>query len=413
MSPSSFRRDTCRLCGGNDLELVLKLVPTPAGDAYVSCKHLEKEQESFPLDIFLCRTCGTSQLLNVIDPKILYGNYIYETSVSLGLAEHFRRYVDDVISRANPPKGALVLDIGSNDGTLLKFFKSRGMSVLGIDPAPQATQKARESDIDTLQAFFTLDLARKIKDERGHATIITANNVLANIDNLVEVVEGLHELLAPDGILVFETGYLVDLVEKKLIDNIYHEHLLYYSVKPLEAFFHRCGMELIDIERIPTKGGSLRGIVQLEGGRHTISPSVGRLMKFEIDLGVDRADIFKTFSTEIDIIKNQLVSLLRDLKAQGKTIAGYGASVGVTTLIYLFDLADVLSFIVDDNPIRQNLFSPGCHIPVISPQAIYGRKPEYVLILAWRYSEPIMKKHKAYLGQGGHFIVPLPQIKIT
>jgi len=412
MIATVFRRSTCGLCGGRNLELVLKLASTPAGDTYVPAGSLKEVQEVFPLDLFLCRACGGVQLLDVVDPKIVYGNYIYETSISLGLAEHFQKSVDKIMGYVKPSKGAFVVDIGSNDGTLLKFFKNQGMSVLGVDPAPHAAQKARDSGIETLQTFFTIDVARKIKDKRGPAAIVTANNVIANIDNLTDMIEGLRELMAYNGVFVFETGYLVDLIQKKLIDNIYHEHLSYYTVRSLEALFRRNGMELIDVERIPTKGGSLRGIVQLRGGGRTISPSVSQLIELETKLGAGHAGVFKDISAEINALKKKLLNFLRDLKTQEKTIAGYGASVGVTTLIYLFGLADILSFIVDDNPSRQNLFSPGHHIPVVSPQVIHERKPDYVLILAWRYSEPIIKKHQAYLKQGGHFIVPLPRLKV-
>ena len=412
MNATIFRRDTCRLCGGHDLELVLQLAPTPPGDVYVPAELLDEIQGTYPLALFLCHSCGHTQLLDMVDPEILYGDYIYVTTISLGLAEHFRRYADDVLRRVNPAEGTLVVDIGSNDGTLLKFFQGRGMRVLGVDPARDIARKATESGIETLPSFFTSELAHQIKNERGPAAIITANNVFANVDDLTDMTEGIRHLLAPDGVFVFETGYLVDLIQNTLVDNIYHEHLSYYSVKPLKTFFPHHGMELIDIEHVSTKGGSLRGTVQLAGGPRTASPSVAKLVALEASLGLDRAETFKAFAARIDTVKSQLVSRLRDLKAQGKTIAAYGASVGTTTLIYYFGLGDMLSFIVDENRRRQGLFSPGYHIPVLPPQVIYERKPEYVLILAWRYAEPIVEKHQAYLEQGGHFIVPLPKIVV-
>ena len=412
MNELNFRRDTCRLCGGHNLELVLQLAPTPAGDVYVSVEHLDQTQETYPLDLFLCHGCGHSQLLDAVNPEVLYGDYIYMTSISLGLTEHFRRYADEVLCSVNPSQGALVVDIGSNDGTLLKFFQERDMRVLGVDPARDIARKVTESGIETLPTFFTAELARKIKNERGPAIIVTANNTFANVDDLADMTEGIRDLLPPDGVFVFETGYLVDLIQKNLFDNIYHEHLSYFSVKPLEAFFRRHGMELINTERNPSKGGSLRGTVQLAGGPRTVSPSVAKLMAFEASLATDRAETFKAFAAKIDIVKNQLISLLCNLKTQGKTIAGYGASVGVTTLIYHFDIGNLLNFLVDDNPRKQNLFSPGFHIPVLSSQIIYERKPDYVLILAWRYAKPITKKHQKYLEQGGHFIVPWPKIEV-
>ncbi len=412
MNASVFRRNTCRLCGRYDLELVLQLAPTPIGDAYVSVEHLSKVQETYPLDLFLCHDCGHLQLLDVVDPEVLFGDYVYLTSSSLGLIEHFRRYADEVLASVMPPEGALVVDIGSNDGSLLKFFQDQGMHVLGIDPARDIARKATESGIETLSTFFTAELARKIKNERGPTAIVTANNVFAHIDNLGDVADGIRELLATDGIFVFEVSYLVDIIQKMLFDTVYHEHLCYHTVKPLDSFFCRHGMQLIDVQRIPTKGGSLRGTAQLAGGPWTVSPSVARLMAIETNLGLDRAETFRAFAVRIDSVKNQLLSLLRDFKVQGKTIAGYGASVTVTTLIYHFDLGDMLSFIVDDNPQKQNLFTPGHHIPVLSSQAIYERMADYVVILAWNYAQPIMKKHQAFLDQGGHFIVPLPRVEV-
>lgn len=412
MNTSVFRRDNCRLCGGHDLELVLQLTPTPVGDDYVSVDRLDVVQETFPVELFLCRSCGLSQLLDVIDPEILYGEFIYETSISLGLIEHFQRYADEVLRRVLPPEGALAIDIGSNDGTLLRFFQEQGMRVLGIDPAREIAQKATASGVETLPTLFTTELARKIKNERGLATIVTANNTIANIDDLDNITEGIRDLIAPDGIFVFETGYVVDLIQAGLFDNIYHEHLSYFSVKPLESFFRRYDMELIEVERISTKGGSLRGTVQLGGGPRPLSSSVNSLINFESELSINRPEPFNVMATRINNVKEQLVSLVRDLKAQGKTIAGYGASVGVTTSLYHFDLGNLLRFIVDDNPAKHNLFSPGHHIPVFPSEAIYGRNPDYVVVLAWRYADPIINKHQTYLDQGGHFIVPLPEISV-
>ena len=412
MSRCIFRRDNCRLCGGHNLELVFQLAPTPIADDYVSEDSADEIQETYPLDLFFCHECGHLQLLDVVDSKILFSNYIYVSRSSLGLVEHFRKYADEMMLRLNPSKGALVVDIGSNDGTLLRFFQEQGMRVLGVDPARDIARQATESGIETLPTFFTVELARKIKNERGTAAIITANNVFAHVDDLADIAEGIRDLLAPDGVFVFEVSYLVDLIQNMVFDFIYHEHLCYHSVKPLEAFFPRHGMELIDAERIPTKGGSLRGFAQLADGPRAASQSIAELIALETKLGLDHAEVFKTFAAKIDTVKNQLFSLLRDLKAQGKTIAGYGASATVTTLIYHFELREFLSFIVDDNPERQGLFSPGHHIPVFSPQVIYERKPDYVIILAWRFSEPIMKKHGEFLEQGGHFIVPLPEVNI-
>jgi SAM-dependent methyltransferase len=390
----------------------LQLAPTPIADDYVPADRVDEVQEVYPLDLYLCRSCGHVQLLDVVDPEALFGEYVYVTSVSLGLVEHFRRYADELIRRMNLPQGALVVDIGSNDGTLLRFFQEGGMRVLGVDPAREIARQATESGIETLPTYFTFELARKIRQERGSAAVITANNVFAHVDDLADMTEGIRALLAGDGVFVFEVSYLVDIVQKFLFDTVYHEHLCYHTVKPLDFFFSRRGMQLIDVQRIRTKGGSLQGIAQLAGGPWPVLPSVAEHVALEERLGFDRPETFKAFATTINGVKAQLLNLLRDLDAQGKTIAGYGASATVTTLLYHFDLGGVLDFIVDDNPRKHNKFSPGHHIPVFSPEALCEREADYVLILAWNYAEPIMKKHQTFVDQGGHFIVPLPEVRV-
>jgi SAM-dependent methyltransferase len=407
------RRDDCRLCGGKDLELVLPLTPAPIVDAYVPAGRLNEVQSTYAMDVFLCLSCGHAQLLDVLDPRVLYPDYIYETKSTLGLVEHFEKYAREITERVSPRHGTLVVDIGSNDGSLLRFFRSHGMRVLGVDPAREIARKATEAGIETLPNFFTSGLAREIKEKRGAATIVTANHLFANVDDLAELAEGVRDLLDPEGVFVFETSYLVDLIQNMVFDFIYHEHLNCFSVKPLKGFFLRHGMELIDVERVPTRGGSIRGIVQHLGGLRPVQPSLANLISSEECLGIGSTDAFERFAGRIEGARNQVVGLLRDLNAKGMTIAGYGASATTTTLIYHFGFGDVLSFIVDDNPAKQGLFSPGLHIPVLPPQVIYQRNPDYVLVLAWRYAEAIMSKHRSYLEKGGHFVLPLPQMRVV
>jgi len=412
MNELVFRRDTCRLCSGRNLELVLQLAPTPPVDAYVSAELLNKVQKTYPLDVFLCHSCGHVQLLDVVSPKILFGSYIYETASSPGLVEHFHRYANDVLDFVKPAADALVIDIGSNDGTLLRFFKERRFRVLGVDPAREIAGKATQFGIETLPCFFTDNLAGKIRTDYGPAAVITANNVFAHADDLAGMTDGISKLLAPDGVFVFEVHYLLDMVKGMIFDFIYHEHLCYHSVKPLKTFLRCHNLELIDVQRTPVKGGSLRCIAQPLGGPRVVSSSVAELIGLEERIGLDRPEMFKSFAAQIDRVKTELVSLLSGLKKQEKSVAGYGASATSTVLIYHFDLGDVLNFIVDDNPQRQNLFSPGYHIPVLSPRAIDERKPDYMLILVWRFSKMIIEQHRAYLDRGGHFILPLPDIKV-
>ena len=282
-----FHRTTCRLCGGKDLTLALKLAPSPLPDAYVPVEDADKPQPLFPLNLFLCRGCGFSQLLDVVLPGAIYTYYLYETKSSLGLVDHFKQYADEVLDRIQPARGSLVVDIGSNDGTLLSFFKKRGRRVLGIDPAVEIARKATGSGLETLPALFTFELSQRIKREWGPATIITANNLFANVDDLTDLTRGIRELLAPDGVFIFESSYCVDMIQNMIFDFIYHEHLSYFSVKPLNTFFHEQGMEIIDIQRISTKGGSLRYTVQLAGGPRAVSGSVAEFIELERRMAPD------------------------------------------------------------------------------------------------------------------------------
>ena len=373
---------------------------------------LSEAQLSFPLDLYLCLECGHVQLLDVVDPDLLFGNYIYTTSISLGLVEHFRRYAEEVAQKFSLAGNSLALDIGSNDGTLLKFFKEKGLRVLGIDPAVRIAQQATEAGIETIPAFFTRELAMKIRNSHGQAALITANNVFAHSDNLPDMADGIRELLAGDGIFVFEVSYLVDIIEKLLFDTVYHEHLCYHSIKPLDHFFRAHDLELIDVHRMGSKGGSIRAFVQRRGGPRPVQPIVSELLALEAKMGLDKPDIFARFSEKLDRIKGELHELLGRLKQEKKTIAGYGASATVTTLLYKFELGKHLDFVVDDNVSRHGMFSPGQHLPVYPPQALQERGAHYAVILAWQYAEPILKKNEAFMQQGGRFIVPLPTVRV-
>jgi hypothetical protein len=393
--------------------MVLSFTPTPLANAFMPVERLGEVQQRYPLDLFLCKDCAHVQLLDVVDPELLFRDYVYVSSTSPVFVEHFRRYADDVLEMTKLPEGALIIEIGSNDGTLLKFFKQRGMRVLGIDPARDIARRADDEGIETVPSFFGTALARGIRKERGSASVILANNVFAHIDDLTDVVSGIRELLRPDGIFVFEVSYLVDVVGKVLFDTIYHEHLSYHSVQPLERFFSRHGLQLIDAQRVATHGGSLRGTVQLAGGPRAVSSRVSELIMQEQAMKLGAKQTFKSFGMRIAGIKERLAALLRGLKSEGKSIGGYGAPAKATTLLYHFDLGDVLDFVVDDSPLKQNLYTPGHHIPVLPSRALYERKPDFLLILAWNFAQAIIAKHQAFRQLGGRFIVPLPEMEVV
>ncbi|MCJ2164132.1 MULTISPECIES: class I SAM-dependent methyltransferase [unclassified Pseudodesulfovibrio] len=407
-----YTRTDCRLCRSESLETVLEIGSTPVGDDFVTAENSIRHQPTFPLELSVCRNCGLLQLPGVINPELIYSDYLYETSASLGLEEHFINYAKRMVDKVQPKADALVVDIGSNVGCLLHGVKSLGYSVLGIEPASALAKKATDSGVETWPMFFNRETACMIKREKEPAGIITANNVFANIDDLTDMMEGIAELLDHDGVFVFETGYMLDTVQNTVIDNVYHEHLCYFSVLPLIPFFYSHGLELVDVERIPTKGGSIRGMVQRKGGPRVVAESVTGLANLERELGFEGMAPFSNFVKRVEEMKRELLALIDDLRAQGKTVAGYGASVGVTTMLYYLDLKDRLDCLYDDNPVKFGTFSPGLHIPVHDSSKIYEHRPDYILNIAWRYANPIMNRHEAYLENGGQFISMLPVVSI-
>ena len=393
--------------------MVLSLTSTPPANAFVDENCLAQKQDCFPLKLFFCKSCAHVQLLDVVDPRILFEHYVYVSGTSPVFVRHFQDYANDVVARFAPTSGGLIVDVGSNDGTLLRYFQDQGYKVLGIDPAMEIAESASQSGIETKSAFFTRDLAAALRQEYGPATVVTANNVFAHADDLGGILAGIRTLLDKDGVFVFEVSYLLDVMEKCLFDTIYHEHLAYHSIKPLQKFFADNGMQLIDVQRVDSHGGSLRGFVQRDDGTRTVSTNVAEAIAVEEAVGLDREETYHAFAARIEQIKGELNDLLKSIKAENKTIAGFGAPAKATTLMYHFNIGpDMIDYIVDDSPLKQNLFSPGLHIPVVPSDVLATQKPDYVLILAWNFAEPIMSNHKHFTSSGGHFIVPLPEIKV-
>ena len=388
------RRDDCRACGSGMLELVLSLKPTPIGDAYISPDRKDIHQPSYPIDLYMCAQCGLAQIRDVIDPDVLYGEYIYVTSSSMGLAEHFREYAATVVARSRLSAQSLVVDVGSNDGTLLKAFQAMGMSVLGIEPAPHIAEKANAGGVKTIDSFFTPELAKNIVSEHGHAKLVTANNVFANIDDLNSWVEAVNLLLADDGVFVLESCYLADLVQNLVFDFIYHEHLSALSVKPIQALFRRVGLQLVGVQRVATKGGSLRYFIQRPQGPVGNDGSVSEFAALEERIGLYNKETFVSFAKTIDGLRDKTVSFLDRAIKEGKSVAGFGASITCTTLIYHFEIGRHLDYLVDDNTAKQGLLSPGLHLPVYPTSVLCERMPDYVVILAWRFAEPFMRKNR-------------------
>jgi SAM-dependent methyltransferase len=401
------------MCGESLLTKVMSLTPTPPGNDFLTKEELGRDELVYPLDLYFCEVCHHVQLGHVVDPKILYQkNYSYVSATSAHFVSHLKNYAAEMVGRFGLQPGDLVADIGSNDGTCLSFFKEQGMSVVGVDPATGIAERATANGVETVADFFSYDLAVELREKYGTAKYITSHNACAHIDDLFDVVKGVEHWLAGDGVFVLEVGYLVDVYNNIWFDTIYHEHVDYHTVAPFERLFARVGMEVIAVDRISPQGGSIRVMVQKRGGALERDSSVDELITLEHELGLDRAETLRKFDNKISEVGEKLQNLIQSLKADGETIAGFGAPTKATTLMAHFGLDEgVLDFIVDDNPLKQGLFTPITHIPVLSADALYERRPDYVLILAWNFAEPIMKMHIKYSDEIGQFILPMPELE--
>ena len=299
-----------------------------------------------------------------MNPDLLFRQYTYATKSSMGLVDHFRKYATEMVAKAGAAPRSLVVDIGSNDGSLLKAFRELGFRVIGVDPATEIAARATADGVLTLPEYFSPRVAFEIREEHGPAALVTANNVFAHSDQLPAMADALRALLAPDGLFTFEVSYLLDIVQRMLFDTIYHEHLCYHSVRSLSRFFLRHGLQLIDLKRIPTKGGSLRGTVQIAGGSRPISSDVRRLAEWEELTQLHFFETFRAFSRRIEMAKEQFASLLDRCRATSKIVAGYGASPTVTTLINQFALAHSTSSSTIIPP-SSTLLAPDNNFPFI------------------------------------------------
>ena len=405
-----YQKNNCRLCGSSDLNKILGLTPTPWADDYRKKEKLS-EQKSIPLDLYQCTSCHHVQLKDIIDAEEIYLNYTYETESTLGLGEHFKDTAKSILDIYDNKKG-LVIDIGSNDGILLKYFKDYGLDVLGIDPMPDIASKASKLGINTLPIFFNSKTADDVKKEYGKADIISSNNLVADTDDLDDFIEGVKKLLNKDGIFFFETFYFYLQVKNFVWDFTYHEHYSYFLVLPLKNYFEKKGFEIINIEPNLTKGGSMRCALKLKGGKYPVNKSVENYISKEKDAGFYDGKFIKEYSDKINLSKEIFKKEISKIVKNGSKISGYGASATSTTLIYHYEMGEMLDFLYDDFKVKHDLYSPGYHIKVLPSEKIYENKPEYIIILAWRYHEKIIEKNKKFLLDGGKFIIPMPEYKI-
>jgi SAM-dependent methyltransferase len=402
----------CRLCDKSVLDDIITLSPTPPANNLITKEQLGKQVERFPLVVCRCDACQHLQLRYIVDPKLMFSTYLYVSGTSPVMRQHLADQADQLAERTRNAKNKFVVEIGSNDGSLLQNFQRHGFRVLGIDPAKNVAEQANKAGVPTIADFFNESLGKKLSHEYGKAGLVCANHCFAHIDDLHSVVEGVKHLLDEGAEFVFEVGYLLDVYQKVLFDTIYHEHLDYHHVEPLVHFFDRHGMSLVRVERHNIQGGALRGFVRL--GKVKADSSVGELIEGEHKAGLHRKETFVRYMESIQALSTNLRQLLESIAAKGARLYGFGVPAKATTLLYNFHVTKKdIPLIVDDNPMKHNRYIAGLEIPIVSPDVLHADKPEYCLILAWNFADSIMERNQSYMRDGGTFIVPLPVLKLV
>lgn len=407
---SYTKREDCRSCGGTALERFLSLGPMPLANSFIKSRELFSLERSYPLDVYYCRACHLVQLLDVVDPETLFRDYVYVSGMSETMAEHYAEFVQTIDRMLELNDNDLVVEIGSNDGSLLKRFKSLDIRILGVEPAANIARIAEGQGVETVNAFFDPDTSREIRRSKGAARVILANNVLAHVDDTPGFLLGCYELLRDDGVLVIEVPYLGDLIEKLEYDTIYHEHLCYFSVSALTRLFGQAGLMLDRIDKIGVHGGSLRIFAtRTETGSMSHSEQVESMARQEEAKGLCSFESFENFGNVVATNRESIRTLLRKLRDEGKSIAAYGAPAKGNTLLNFCSIdTNLVSYTVDKNPLKVNRFTPGVHLPVAPVSRLLEDQPDFVLILAWNLANEIMSQQEEYQTRGGRFIIPIP-----
>lgn len=402
---------TCQLCAASPLETILALGHHPLPSAYLTEAQTHQPETTYPLNFVRCSACGLLQLDYIADPTLVFPpEYPYQTGLTNMLVRNFQSLAETVIPAYGLDGNSLVIDIGSNDGTLLRAFKERGTRVLGIEPTNVAAL-ANERGIETVQEYVSTDVARRVVASHGRANVVTAANVFAHINNLAQVMDSIKELLDDNGVFISESQYLLDIVEKLEFDTIYHEHLRFYSLKPLQKLFETAGMSLVDAERISAAGGSIR--VYAKKGQHASSARVADLLAAEDAAGLYDAAALQRFASRAIQAKRDLLALLLACKKNGR-IAAVGAPVRANTLMNFTHIdTSLLDYCGEKSGSpKVGMYTPGMHIPVVDEKEFFAHQPEFALLNSWHIGDELIKKLKE-LGYKGRFIVPLPEPRVV
>lgn len=405
----------CRVCGGRNIRLVLDLGMMPAPNKFPEKEADFQNEELFPLRFCRCEDCGLALIDEVVDPEKLFSTYHYLTSASSPLITHFRELAAESKKSFGLTSKTKVLDIGANDGTLLLEFKALGVKTLGVDPAKNVVLIAKTKGITVLPEFFSHTLAKKMRKRYGQFNIITATNVFAHTNDIHDFVNGVRELLAPNGVFMAEFAHLLEMFRNRFFDVIYHEHLSFFALYPLIKFFEGHGMKIFDVRKVLTQGGSLRMYVShAKSHRHKVLPSVKRIIGEESAAGLHQREAFEKFAGQASDYRAQLRSLLQKLKREGKKIVGVGAPAkGVILLNYCRIDGELVDYLVDSTPLKQHRFMPGVHIPVYPEEKLAEERVDYFLLLAYNFRDEILQKLSPYRDQGAKVIIPFPEIEIV
>lgn len=404
----------CRFCGNELKHTFVDLGATPLANSYLKPEDLDRAEPFYSLHVRVCEKCFLVQLPELERAENIFSDYLYFSSYSETWLEHARNYCAKMTERFGLDENSKVVEIASNDGYLLQYFKEKKIGVLGVEPAANVAETAVSKGIPTIVKFFGAATARELAENGEQADLIAANNVLAHVPDINDFVEGFNILLKPDGAATFEFPHLLNLIEKNQFDTIYHEHFSYLSLTTVEKIFNAHGLSVFDVEQLPTHGGSLRVFAQKTAtGKHETSAAVAKIANLEAERGLTDIECLTGYDEQVKKTKRDLLAKLIELKEQGKTVAAYGAAAkGNTLLNYCGVKTDFIEYVSDANPNKQNHFLPGTRIPIVAPERIRETKPDYVLILPWNIADEVVAQNGIIRQWGGKFIVPIPNVVI-